>query len=1112
MDIGEYFDLLNQEVSILYEIAKVSRLRGEDPEPEPEIHLAGDLAERVEGLTKIPVSKRLRELKEKVETREELAFMLAKEIVENKVVRYSTIEESCESALRVSLAILTEGVVAAPLEGIAKVKVKENPDGTKYLAIYFAGPIRSAGGTAQALAVLIGDFIRREVGLDRYKPSEPEIERFVEEIELYQSEVTNLQYSPSQDEVRFSLRSIPIEITGEPTDRYEVSGYRNLRRIETNQIRGGAILALTEGVLQKANKLLMHVERLNIGGWEWIVKIKKDSREKEDKNKTLVYMDDIIGGRPVIAHPTTKGGFRLRYGRARNSGLAAIGIHPACMVLLDSFLVTGTQIKIEKPGKAGSIIPCSSIEGPLVRLKNGSVVKVNDFETAENIKEDVDSILDLGEILIAFGEFLRNNHKLSPGAYCNEWWIKDLERVLDPNNINLEELSERDLIELSEKYGLPLHPRYTYFWHEIKESDYIFLSEYIYSNASFKDGELIFPMNNLVKKILEDLGVEHHVENGISVREGSFALLKSLGLYYDGEIKKSYESIVSTGESDSLELAIKTSGFLIRKKAPTRIGCRMGRPEKAYVRKMKPAPHILFPVSQAGGRIRSLNNAMKEERIQVEIINRICENCGRVTFLNKCKCGGKTHISMTCPKCGRKDPNYCTSCNLPTRGFGKQTIPIRKLLEDASNNISIKLPENIKGVIGLTSKNKAPEPLEKGIIRALYDLPVFKDGTIRVDMTDLPLTHFKPHEIGTSVETLKKLGYERDYQGNPLENDEQIVELKIQDVIISKSCADYLVRTAKYIDDLLEKFYDIEPYYKVENSSDLIGHLIVGIAPHTSCGVVGRVIGYTDASACLAHPYFHSAKRRNCDGDEDAVILLLDALINFSCSYLPEKRGGKMDAPLVLTTRIDPREIDDEVHNLDCMSSYPIEMYEYSLKNEHPSKVDPLVINVKKRINDGEEYTGIGFTHHTDINLGPKKSAYKTLGTMIEKVDAQLSIAKKVNAVDARDVAERVVNTHFLPDLYGNLRAFSRQKFRCVSCNTKYRRTPLSGKCTKCKGKIILTVSHGSVEKYLKITRKLVEDYDLGSYLNQRLSLIEDTMNSLFINEKAMQSSLKDFV
>ena len=35
-----------------------------------------------------------------------------------------------------------------------------------------------------------------------------------------------------------------------------------------------------------------------------------------------------------------------------------------------------------------------------------------------------------------------------------------------------------------------------------------------------------------------------------------------------------------------------------------------------------------------------------------------------------------------------------------------------------------------------------------------------------------------------------------------------------------------------------------------------------------------------------------------------------------------------MDAPLVLTTNLDPNEVDSEVHNLDIISSYSKEFYE----------------------------------------------------------------------------------------------------------------------------------------------------------------------------------------
>ena len=43
-------------------------------------------------------------------------------------------EQRCDQGLRTALAILTEGVVAAPLEGISQVKIKENFDSTKYIA------------------------------------------------------------------------------------------------------------------------------------------------------------------------------------------------------------------------------------------------------------------------------------------------------------------------------------------------------------------------------------------------------------------------------------------------------------------------------------------------------------------------------------------------------------------------------------------------------------------------------------------------------------------------------------------------------------------------------------------------------------------------------------------------------------------------------------------------------------------------------------------------------------------------------------------------------------------------------------------------------------------
>ena len=86
--------------------------------------------------------------------------------------------------LRVGLAILTEAVLVAPLEGISEVRLLNNLDGSQFVSVHFAGPIRAAGGTAQALAVLIADMIRIELNIGKYQPTDPEVERVKEEFGL----------------------------------------------------------------------------------------------------------------------------------------------------------------------------------------------------------------------------------------------------------------------------------------------------------------------------------------------------------------------------------------------------------------------------------------------------------------------------------------------------------------------------------------------------------------------------------------------------------------------------------------------------------------------------------------------------------------------------------------------------------------------------------------------------------------------------------------------------------------------------------------------------------------------------------------------------------------
>jgi DNA polymerase II large subunit len=250
----------------------------------------------------------------------------------------------------------------------------------------------------------------------------------------------------------------------------------------------------------------------------------------------------------------------------------------------------------------------------------------------------------------------------------------------------------------------------------------------------------------------------------------------------------------------------------------------------------------------------------------------------------------------------------------------------------------------------------------------------------------------------------------------------------------------------------------------------------------------------------------------NCDGDEDGLMLLMDALLNFSHSYIPDKRGGKMDLPLILTTRLDPSEVDKEAHNLDTLSRYPLEFYEATLRHEHSKNLESKMGLVASRLGTELQYEQFGFTHDTnDISEGPKESLYKTLKSMMEKMNVQLSLAAKIRAVDEADVAYKVIERHFLPDILGNLRAFSKQSVRCPLCNTTFRRIPLQGVCTKCNGKLTLTVHEMSVKKYLDISKEIAEKYNLPVYARQRIALVEKSIDSTFVSDKVKNTKLTDF-
>ena len=1158
-----YTDEITKKISAAYKVANAARSKGYDPEETVNIPLAKNMAERVEGLVSVAVPQlinkglpnRIKELEEiygKLDWR--VALKIALEATQQKFCKFETQKEAIETGIRIGLAYLTMGIVASPLEGFVGLKLRKRHDGKEYFSLMYSGPIRSAGGTAGAVSVVIADYLRKNLGYDAYDPSEKEIRRMVTELYDYHERVTNLQYLPSEKEIRFLVSNLPVQIDGDASEEIEVSNYKDLDRMDTNRVRSGPCLVLGECIAQKAVKVWSQIKKwgkeFDIEHWRFLqefVQLQKETRAKEKSTKKGIvpiytYIQDLVAGRPVLTHPSAVGGFRLRYGRCRTSGYSASAIHPATMVILNRYIAIGTQLKVERPGKATAISICDCIEGPIVKLNDNSIIKLDTEQKAKEVSGLIKEIIFLGDILISYGDFFNRAHPLAPAGYCEEWWALDAEKAMvnifgsldyyklsQLTNIEAEYLenSIRDYffekpdaktaVALSKNLGMPLHPYYTYHWKTISRENFLdLLKWFVSAKIEFEGSEvskIVLQKDEVGKRVLELLGIPHiFINNEITVIEKEDAeILYNLLKLSERDF---YEQYKNSEIEDVLDMINSVSDINLRDKSGTFIGARMGRPEKAKVRKLDGSPHTLFPVGKQGGKLRAFQSAMESGSIEAELPSYFCDKCKKETILSICEqCGEKTDKAGYCNLCGLVKGAKCKHGELLP--YKLQRIDINHYFKKTLEKLGMhQYPDLIKGVRGTSNKNHIPEHFAKGILRAKYEIPINRDGTTRYDMTQLPITHFKPKEIGTSTEELKNLGYLNDINGAELTSQEQTLELKPQDVILPK-CEDapelgadkILYNLSLFIDDLLFSFYKQEKFYNIKSEKDLIGHLVVALAPHTSAGTTARIIGFSKTQAFYAHPLMHAATRRDCDGDEASVALLMDVLLNFSRQFLPDSRGSTQDAPLVLTSILNPTEVDDMVFDLDVMERYPLEFYEATLQYELPwnIKIDRFA-NI---LNSEGKYTKINCTHPVgDINAGVKCSSYKILPSMEDKLKGQMELADKIRAVDATDVARLVIEKHLLRDIKGNLRKFSQQQFRCSKCTEKYRRPPLVGKCLACGGRLIFTVSEGSIIKYLEPAISLSEKYNVSPYLKQVLMLTKDRIDGVFGKEKDKQEGL----
>ena len=713
-----YFDELSSSFQHAYDLASQARALGIDPELSVEVAPAADVAARVEGLVGPPgSSERIRELCAN-KTREAASFEMAREIMEGKYGG-ATPAERIEQAVRTGLALATEGVVSAPIEGISRIEHRKNPDGSDFIAVVFAGPIRGAGGTGQAIALMLADYCRRLAKIGDYRPKQDEVERAVEELNLYARRTRAGQYVPTEDEIKHIWNSCPVCIDGESSEDYEVSSKRNLQVIVldkgvekptqvTNRVRSGMCLVTSEGVCLKAAKVL-RISRKQGLDWAWIeklVKVAKQEKKDVEMRPVSKYMDEIVAGRPIFSYPMRPGGWRLRYGRTRLTGIAAKAVHPAAMVLLGEFPVIGTQMKVERPGKGCILTPCEGLEPPVAKLANGDVVRVETLQQARDITPYATEILFLGDLLANYGDFSKSNHPLVPSGYCEEWHSLLLaQKQVTMTPAEIAKIGAKQAIAHCRELGVPLAPRYDYFWHDISAEQAAQLANWVCANGRLEfdwfelTGLAIAGANAPEKRILELLCLPHKVaDNNIRLSpDDSLALLASLGILDQpnkcltaSNVQANLEQVAAvsvasanaTGAS-GLDFVRKASGLTIFRKVGMYIGSSMGRPEKAKPRKMKPPVNVLFPIGLAGGKLRSLIKAARSGAegagtVEVELANRVCLSCGTPGWKTRCSCGGHAQAVNKCLKCGKLFPITTPKCLCGGEGtlFDKRQIDL----------------------------------------------------------------------------------------------------------------------------------------------------------------------------------------------------------------------------------------------------------------------------------------------------------------------------------------------------------------------------------------------------------------------------------------------------
>ncbi|MHA2175868.1 MAG: hypothetical protein ACXABI_13625 [Candidatus Hodarchaeales archaeon] len=410
LEFQKYVSQIQNTVSAETQLANKAKELRLDPKDEIESVFTNSSRGTILALCNIPGLEEY--LPERISQKRNLLLLTAevsKQIVNGRFVK-GTKEELILLALQTSFVILTKGQSSVPKEYIHLVKIDSK---SNHLTLYFTNTIRYLEGTIIGLVVLISDYLRSILHLNRFHSHSEIISRYEEEMSLFMK-MNDRTPKFQKEHLRLFLQNIGIELTSEPYERIEVKKHRNLPKL-TNHLRMGLNVGL-EKILLNLEEIAKQKLISGIPEWEWLDNLTFQDVYKQKKFGS----HDIRSTRPLISQSNVPGGFRLRFGSSRITGFGTIGINPVTM-LLTNLLSPGSTIQIDVSDNFYAINPVSSILGPLVELHNGSLRRLNYIEEYHDLKNKIAQIWELGDLLVSsfdISSFSRKFH----ASWTEEWW------------------------------------------------------------------------------------------------------------------------------------------------------------------------------------------------------------------------------------------------------------------------------------------------------------------------------------------------------------------------------------------------------------------------------------------------------------------------------------------------------------------------------------------------------------------------------------------------------------------------------------------------------------------------------------------------------------------